>query len=276
MVHSHSDSARNQSGEFSAEISTPISLSAWAARRADKSESEITHKAETASAPKPVESSKRKPAAFVNQEKLERILQAGRNDSKNTDYADDAVSNIQISGGIIRKLQIVTEENTAELCAESEQLQKAERDATARLARKALSAAELRKELTRLGHKSEIAEQIVNDFVAKNYIDEAALAESIVEKMSGTKSASKAEISRKLSQRMIDEDTAAEFLQKIDDERESELLREAAYSRAARLDDFEYEVAYRRLLGYLSRRGWSGYEVSAIAREALASYGVTR
>ncbi|MBT1035095.1 recombination regulator RecX [Canibacter sp. lx-45] len=138
-----------------------------------------------------------------------------------------------------------------------------------KLSRKALSAREIRRELKKLDYAEHTVELVVTELLASNYIDELAMAEAIVIKLSGAQGSSKAEIQRKLAQRGIAGEVIDKVLSGIDNDAELELLKTIAYSRASKLTDLDYQVALRRLLAYLARRGWSGYQALEIAKEAL-------
>lgn len=169
----------------------------------------------------------------------------------------------------VAHLRAIDAENAAEIAALDTRIQEAKTYAVKMLARKAMSAKEVYLALLQIETPAEIAEQIVDEFCAANYIDETALAESIVAKASGARGRSIQEIRRKLKQRYLPDTVISAVLSELDEAEQQELLVSAAYDRAVKLADLEYEVAKRRLLGYLARRGWSGYEAIQAATAAL-------
>ncbi|MDO4241204.1 MAG: regulatory protein RecX, partial [Microbacteriaceae bacterium] len=139
------------------------------------------------------------------------------------------------------------------------------------LSRKPLSAAELSYQLQQKHCPAEFIAEIVAEFEKSLYIDEQALVESIVANHRGRRGMSRAQISRKLSERRVRRDIADQALATLDEEEEQSLLQAAAQDRAEKLADLDYDVALRRLLGYLARRGWGGYQATEAAKNALAS-----
>lgn len=137
------------------------------------------------------------------------------------------------------------------------------------LARKALSTGELREQLSSRGHAEHDIEHLIGEFESGCYLDDVGLARTITEKMRESKRASRAQIRRKLQERLVQSDAIDEALADLDDGTEEELLREAANERAKRLIGLERVVAERRLIGFLARRGWGGSSTIRIAREAL-------
>lgn len=142
-------------------------------------------------------------------------------------------------------------------------------DAVRLLARRALSAQELRDRLVGLGHAEHDVELVLAEFVDRHYLDDTGLARSISEKLRQTKRASKAQIRRELAKRRIPSEHIDAALSDIDDADEEELLWEVAIERSRRLTALDRTTAERRLLGYLARRGWNGSSVRSVASAAL-------
>lgn len=173
-----------------------------------------------------------------------------------------------------RALQAVTADNAADLLAADKELQAARDMATKQLARKQLSSAELAALLRRNEIAAEIVETVIAEFTAASYLDDVALAESLVEKLGAAKGNSRQEVRRKLMQRKLGSAVIDSALAALDEQEQAALLVAAAESRALQLQGLEYSVAKRRLLGYLARRGWGGYEAAAAADAALAAAGI--
>lgn len=173
-----------------------------------------------------------------------------------------------------RALQAVTADNAADLLAADKELQTARDMATKQLARKQLSSAELAALLRRNEFAAEIVETVIAEFTAASYLDDVALAESLVEKLGAAKGNSRQEVRRKLMQRKLGSAVIDSALAALDEQEQAALLVAAAESRALQLQGLEYSVAKRRLLGYLARRGWGGYEAAAAADAALAAAGI--
>ncbi|SJN09578.1 Regulatory protein RecX [Leucobacter sp. 7(1)] len=137
------------------------------------------------------------------------------------------------------------------------------------LARRARSSGELREELLRLDHSVHDVDVLIEEFRESHYLDDLGLARTVVEKLRSTKRASRTQIGIKLRERRLPDAVIDEALGELDSDEEFSLLREAAVSRASKLGGLDRQVAERRLLGFLARRGWSGEAATRIAREAL-------
>lgn len=146
----------------------------------------------------------------------------------------------------------------------------AEADAVRLLARRATSSGELREELLRLGHAVAEVETVIDEFEQNLYLDDAGLARLLTEKLRTTKRLSRSQIRLKLKERRLADCVIEAALGELDEEEELELLRSTAQERARRLNGIDRATAERRLLGFLSRRGWSGEAATRAAREALS------
>ena len=149
----------------------------------------------------------------------------------------------------------------------------AEEDGVRMLGRRARSSGELREELSRLGHGVDAVEGVIDEFTRSLYLDDLGLARALTEKLRDTKRASRSQIRVKLRARRLPDDVIETALGELDDDDEYALLRETARQRAAKLGGLERQVAERRLLGFLARRGWSGEPASRAARDALDGAG---
>lgn len=139
------------------------------------------------------------------------------------------------------------------------------------LARRPLSTAEVWRELEKQELPAAAAESAVAECVERGYIDERALAESVRDKAAGC---SPAQLRRKLQQRQISGEIITEIITELDAAEQEELLQQAATDRAYKLQGLEYQVAFRRLCGFLARRGWSGYTATEAAKQALQNAGI--
>lgn len=137
------------------------------------------------------------------------------------------------------------------------------------LARRALSSGELRRELARSEHTSELIEAVIEECIESLYLDDLGLARATAEKLRERKKASRSQIRVKLRERLLPDDVIESTLAEFDSEEEDALLIEIARDRARRMNGLERQVAERRLLGYLARRGWSGEPALRACRAAL-------
>ena len=137
------------------------------------------------------------------------------------------------------------------------------------LARRARSSGELREELLRLEHSANDVDILIDEFRDSHYLDDVGLARTVTEKLRTSKRASRAQIRVKLRDRRLPDAVIDEVLGELDESEEYSLLRDAAEARAAKLGGLERQVAERRLLGFLARRGWSGEPATRAVKAAL-------
>ncbi len=158
--------------------------------------------------------------------------------------------------------------------AELSEVDEAKQFAVRALARKPLSVAELRHRLREQGYQETVVEETVFECVDRRYLDDLTLARALSESLQHRRGASRAEIARRLHQRLIDRQAIDTVVSEIDETHEHELLYEAAHNRARKLLGLDRHTAERRLLGFLARRGWTGHEARETAREALDEVGI--
>ena len=160
-------------------------------------------------------------------------------------------------------------EAAADSIGELEGVRAATEDGVRLLARKARSSGELRRELSQLGHEAEEIDVVLQEFEESLYLDDLGLARIAAEDLRQRKGASRAQVRQKLRERLFPDAVIEEVVAELDDEGEHELLRAAADDRARRLAGLDRQVAERRLLGFLARRGWTGERAARVTREAL-------
>ncbi len=114
----------------------------------------------------------------------------------------------------------------------------------------------------------EVADQIVLDFEQRLYLNDAGLAEVLVESLQGRKSVGRGVLVRELGMRGISREHIDAVLGDDRDE-EAERALEFARDRARRLDKEDEETAVRRLYGQLARRGYSGSVALTAAKTAI-------
>ncbi|CAB4893703.1 MAG: hypothetical protein F2808_02865 [Actinobacteria bacterium] len=133
------------------------------------------------------------------------------------------------------------------------------------LTRRDLSEREVRAWLIARGVPENDAHGWLDRLHRLGYVDDARMAAHLVDRLVSRGGMSKSAISRKLTERGIDRQTAALATQGLDDESEESLAIELASARAARMHSLDPEVARRRLSGFLARRGFP----SSVIREAV-------
>jgi regulatory protein len=115
------------------------------------------------------------------------------------------------------------------------------------------------------------AAELVAKFERLNYLNDERLARELVSRLSERKGKSKSVISRELRQRGIPSHAVDAALDAIDDDDELAKATELALQRVRQFSKLDDATAERRLVGFLSRRGYTGQTVREACREALAS-----
>jgi regulatory protein len=119
----------------------------------------------------------------------------------------------------------------------------------------------------------ELPESVVEDEISalerQGLIDDAELAGNLVDKWVVRQGLGRRAAAEKMRQRGLSQVVIAEALEGISADDESERLREVAADRARALGSLPPDVAKRRLVAYLQRRGYSGNQVFQVATEVL-------
>ena len=115
------------------------------------------------------------------------------------------------------------------------------------------------------------AAELIAKFERLNYLNDERLARELVSRLSERKGKSKSVIARELRQRGIPSSLVDVALEEINDDDELAKATELALQRVRQFSKLDDETAERRLVGFLSRRGYSGQTVREACREALAS-----
>ena len=114
------------------------------------------------------------------------------------------------------------------------------------------------------------AAELVAKFERLNYLNDERLARELVSRLSERKGKSKSVIARELRQRGISSAVVDEALEAIDDDDELSKATELALQRVRQFSKLDDATAERRLVGFLSRRGYSGQTVREACKEALS------
>lgn len=149
----------------------------------------------------------------------------------------------------------------------------AEQGLVKKLRSRQLSVSEARAYLRRLEIDADAADAIVDDFLARGYLDDARLAEQIVHAGVDRKGQGRQAISQSLAKRGVPRDIGDAALAELPDD-DAERALEFARGKAGSMRALDHDVALRRLAGQLARRGYGGSAALSAARTALAE--VTR
>jgi SOS response regulatory protein OraA/RecX len=135
-----------------------------------------------------------------------------------------------------------------------------------------VSEAELRQKLVAKGLEQPDVDAELERMKRTGLVDDAALAERLVRILRERKGLADAALRPALRARLLPPDVIDAALASAAEDRESieERLDELAHDRARRLTTLPPDVAERRLLAFLQRKGYSGSAVRSAAEAALA------
>jgi regulatory protein len=139
------------------------------------------------------------------------------------------------------------------------------------LGRRQLSIAETTELLIGQGATDDEAGRLVERYQELGYLNDVALAETLVERLTERSHKSRAIIARELSARQLPRDVVDEALGVLDDQHELDLAVEAALTRIRQLASYDDQTAERRLSGFLARRGFPSSVVREASRQAMAT-----
>lgn len=140
------------------------------------------------------------------------------------------------------------------------------------LARRGMSRWELEQVLEKRDVTSDVAEAELDRLERVGLLDDAALAVTLVYTQHTRKGLGRSAIAHELRRRHIDHDIIEDALSEIEDNDERERALELAHKRVGQLNSVDDDTAYRRLSGFLARKGYS----SEIVRHAVESAMKTR
>ena len=109
----------------------------------------------------------------------------------------------------------------------------------------------------------------IERLTSSGLIDDAALASDLVERYAGRGGLGRRAVADKLRQRQLSPEIIEHALSVLSEDDELEQLREVAEARARSLTTLPADVAKRRLVAYLNRRGFSGGSVYEVAQQVL-------
>ncbi len=110
----------------------------------------------------------------------------------------------------------------------------------------------------------------IAEFVRRGYLNDYLLAEDLAERLVTRKGLGRSHIERQLRDRKLDPEAIAAALEGLDAGEERDRALEWAERRASSLRSLEPQVAERRLMGFLLRKGFSSTIAMSVCKEALA------
>lgn len=139
--------------------------------------------------------------------------------------------------------------------------------ATAILALRDHSRAELRAKLRERDHEEDVVDDLLGRLEDARLLDDPRFAESFVRSQREGRGSSTADIRRRLREKGVSDEDAAEALADAGDDYPYAL--QAARKKARSTRGLEPAVRLRRTLGVLARRGFSGGVAQRAVRQAL-------
>lgn len=130
---------------------------------------------------------------------------------------------------------------------------------------------QLRQVLAKREIPQEVADSVILRFTEAQLIDDGAFARAFVASRIACGGKSRATIRRELKQRGVADDLANQVLEGLDREAEAELALNLARKRLNALANYDREVRYRRLQGFLARRGFDSEIIRRTLSEVMAS-----
>ncbi len=145
---------------------------------------------------------------------------------------------------------------------------KARRDATRRLDRRALSKRELAEKLTAAGHAESVVDQVLTDVSKIGLLDDEALGRAIIEITVDRRAAGPNLLRQKLATRGIDSSLIDRLLDRGEGAAAESLEAAVSLARAklASMTRLDPQSRTRRLWGLLQRRGYDEHTTEAALR----------
>lgn len=131
------------------------------------------------------------------------------------------------------------------------------------------SRADLAGHLATRGVPDDVAAEVLDRFEEVGLVNDADYAELLVRSRQQTRGLSKRAIAAELHRKGIDRELAQQALDAVTPESEEQAARRIAARKAPSLVGLPDDVAMRRLIGLLGRRGYSGSIAISVARDTL-------
>lgn len=148
----------------------------------------------------------------------------------------------------------------------------AEKNLLKKLRARSLSVREARAVVAERDLDDDAVEGVLDGFLRRGYLDDAALAEQLIHAGVDRKGQGRQVIAQTLAKRGIPRDVADAALAALPDDDLDRAL-EFARTKARSLRDVDRDTALRRLTGQLARRGYPGSVAMTAARQALDEQG---
>jgi len=132
------------------------------------------------------------------------------------------------------------------------------------------STGEIRRKLMRKEYGAEVVEAVIADLTRMGYLDDARFAQTKAQSAADYKKHGKRRAKIELLKSGVSGDVADAALSKVYDAADSTAVaRELAMKKAASLKKLDPQVARRRLVGMLQRRGFDYADIKPVVDEVL-------
>jgi regulatory protein len=118
---------------------------------------------------------------------------------------------------------------------------------------------------------AEVAAKVLDRFSEVGLIDDAAFASAWVESRHRGRGLGKRALGQELRRRGVDDELVKDALEELDPADETATARELVRRKLPSMRRLERQVAMRRLLGMLARKGYPGSLAMTIVKEELAA-----
>jgi len=130
---------------------------------------------------------------------------------------------------------------------------------------------ELERRLRQAGFEDDDVGEALDGLARVGLVDDARFARAVVELEAGRRLSGRRVVESRLVAKGVDRESARAAMAELDDPgAERARAEELARGRAARMAGLPSDAAYRRLVGFLARRGYAPSLCRDVARRALA------
>lgn len=129
--------------------------------------------------------------------------------------------------------------------------------------------AELADVLAERGIPDEVADEVLDRFTEVGLIDDAAFATAWVESRHRGRGLGKRALAQELRRRGVDDELSRDALEELEPEQEEQTARELVRKKLRSMRSLDRQVAMRRLLGMLARKGYPGGMAMTIIKQEL-------
>ncbi|WP_440709600.1 regulatory protein RecX [Herbiconiux sp. YIM B11900] len=163
------------------------------------------------------------------------------------------------------------EQTMVDEVSDEERLERVSDTVVRALGRRQLSADETHALLMAQGASDAEAVVLVSRYRELGYLDDVALAESLVERLSGRQHKSRQVVFRELIARKLPVSIIEDALDQLGDDQEFTLALDAAMKRVGQLSSYDDTTTERRLQAFLARRGFNSGLVRDVTQRAMAT-----